>query len=257
MTMQPLLTAWKSFQPQHPPFILPGDEEVLSDPKLFRQFADWDSFILAHEFGFPGQSYFHIGLLPMPFVGNLKTASVYLLGLNPGFGPTDYFGEYNVPDYRSLLLGNLHQVQDCLFFFLDPRFSWHGGFEYWHTKLQNTIVAFANCTGIKYDTACRFFQSRIAALELVPYHSETFKIPNRVLNSLLSVRLMQEFVLKELLPRAESGDCLIVVTRGVKYWKLPKVKNVITYTANEARGAHLSPQSSGGSAILKFLYSKY
>jgi hypothetical protein len=38
----------------------------------------------------------HLGLLPQPFFGDLRRASIYVLLLNPGLGPDDYYDEYEV-----------------------------------------------------------------------------------------------------------------------------------------------------------------
>jgi hypothetical protein len=255
--MHALISAWNRFDPEQLPYVLPGDAAILDQADLYCRHASWDGFIAEPDFGVPGNLQLHLDLLPMPFVGNLKTASVFVLMLNPGFGPHDYFGEYTIPDYRAALLDNLRQTQDNSFLFLDPQFSWHGGYDYWHTKLRNVIVAFAKNVGIPYGQARRFFQSNIAVLELAPYHSVNFAVPHRVLTSLHSVRLARAFVSEEILPRARAGECLVVVTRAVKSWELPVHENVIAYTASEARGAHLSPQSRGGSAILNFLGSMY
>lgn len=255
--MHALISAWKTFKPEQPPYVLPGDEILLDEEHLCCRHAGWDGFVADPEFGVPGNSQLHLDLLPVPFVGNLKTASVFLLMLNPGFGPHDYFGEYKVPEYRAALLNNLHQTRSNSFLFLDPQFSWHGGYDYWHTKLRNVIFTFANSVGISYGHARRFFQSNIAALELAPYHSVNFTVPGHVFNALRSVQLARAFVHEELLPRAKAGECLVVVTRAVKNWQLPAHKNVVAYTATEARSAHLSPKSRGGSAILKFLRSAY
>lgn len=255
--MHALISAWNRFKPEQPPYVLPGDEVVLNEEHLYCRHAGWDGFVADPDFGVPGNSQLHLDLLPVPFVGNLKTASVFLLMLNPGFGPHDYFGEYAVPEYRGALLDNLRQTRSNSFLFLDPRFSWHGGYDYWHTKLRNVIITFARSVGISYGQARQFFQSNIAALELTPYHSVNFTVPGRVFNALHSVQLARAFVHEELLPRARAGECLVVVTRAVKGWQLPTHKNVIAYTATEARSAHLSPKSRGGSAILKFLGGVY
>ena len=37
----------------------------------------------------------HLGLIPDPFMGDMLNASIYVLMLNPGLGPGDYF-EYKV-----------------------------------------------------------------------------------------------------------------------------------------------------------------
>lgn len=255
--MHALISAWNRFDSEQLPYVLPGDEAILRQVDLYCRHAGWDSFIAQPDFGVPGNSRLHLDLLPIPFVGNLKTASVFVLMLNPGFGPHDYFGEYTIPDYRATLLDNLHQTRSNSFLFLDPRFSWHGGYDYWHTKLRDVIATFAQNAGISYGQARRFFQSNIAVLELAPYHSVNFTVPHRLLTSLRSVQLARAFVSEELLPRARAGECLIVVTRAVKDWELPTHENVIAYTASEARGAHLSHQSRGGSAILNFLGRTY
>jgi hypothetical protein len=255
--MHALLSAWKQFQPDRAPYLLPGDEGVLHERHLYCRHAGWDGFVTDPEFGAPGKSQLHLDLLPIPFVGRLETASVFLLMLNPGFGPHDYFGEYTVPEYRAALLDNLRQDRSTSFLFLEPRFSWHGGYGYWHAKLWNVIAAFAKRADISYGDARHFFQSHIAALELAPYHSVNFSLPGRVLNSLRSVQLARAFVHEELVPRAKAGECLVVVTRAVKNWQLPRHRNVVAYTASEARGAHLSAKSRGGAAILEFLVDAY
>jgi hypothetical protein len=254
--MHAFLSAWRRFQCEQAPYVLPGDESVLN-PQCCRRFSGWKGFIADPEFGAPRRSKFHLDLLPTPFVGNLRTACVYLLMLNPGFGSHDYFGEYEVPEFHTALINNLRQARSNSFFFLDPRFSWHGGFRYWHTKLRNTVDALAKDFDISYGNARKFFQEKLAVIELAPYHSKKSAVLGPVLKSLHSVRLAKDFVHDELLPRAKSGDCLLVVTRSVEHWELPAHKNVVAYTRTEARSAHLSAKSRGGSAILTFLRSAY
>ena len=41
-------------------------------------------------------------------MGDMLNASIYVLMLNPGLGPGDYF-EYKVPSFRQALLANLRQ----------------------------------------------------------------------------------------------------------------------------------------------------
>ncbi len=38
----------------------------------------------------------HLSLIPQPFCGNVYSARVVILALNPGLNPLDYFGEYCV-----------------------------------------------------------------------------------------------------------------------------------------------------------------
>jgi hypothetical protein len=251
--MHRLLGAWRAFEPGQGRFILEGDEGLLDEPGLTWRCAGWDGFVSDPDFGVSADSRLHLDLLPMPFVGNLKTASVFLLMLNPGLAPSDYFGEYQVPEYRAALLANLRQAQDSSFFFLEPRFSWHGGFDYWHGKLHGLIAALAQRTGVSYGTARALLQSRLAVLQLAPYHSPTFGLPDRVMSSLRSVELAGAFAVEELLPRAQAGDYLVIVCRKARAWQLPDHENVVLYGSTEARAAHLGPASRGGAAILEFL----
>jgi len=105
--MHALLSAWQEFELDRPPYVLPGDETILSKTDVFCRFAGWDGLIADPEFGTPGNSRLHVDLLPIPFVGDLRSASVFLLMLNPGFGPHDYFGEYRIPEYAHVSSSNL------------------------------------------------------------------------------------------------------------------------------------------------------
>ena len=250
--MHRLLAAWRAFELEQGRFILPGDERLLDEPGLTRHCGDWQGFISDPDFGAVGDGRIHLDLLPMPFVGNLEAASVFLLMANPGLAPSDYFGEYEIADYRSALRTNLRQT-DSGFLFLEPRFAWHGGFLYWNTKLRSLIDTYGRRAGITYGEARRLFQAKLAVLQLVPYHSLSFAVPDGVSNALESVALARAFVREELLPRARAGRCLIVVCRRASAWGLPDCENVVTYAATEARSAHLGPRSRGGAAILAFL----
>jgi hypothetical protein len=251
-----LLSAWKDFDLERRPYLLSGDEGVLAEAKLTCLFRSWKEFVTDPNFGEPGISQLHLGLLPIPFVGNLRTASVFLLMLNPGFGPHDYFGEYHVRKYRSALIENLFQAPNNRFLFLEPTFSWHGGFDYWHTKLCSLMNAFAEKSGKSFGDSHRYFQKRIAAVELVPYHSkERAPIPPHVLKAMRSFQLLRLYVQEELLPRAKAGEILLVIMRGVKHWlrEHPSHRNIVLYSGPEARSALLTPKSRGGKAVLDFL----
>lgn len=103
----PLLDAWRRFKPSKPPYILPGDEALLGAHALW-QMDRWHDYVADKERGNPMDAYkLCLGLLPMPFVGGLRTASVFLLMLNPGARAHDFFGESEVEAYRDMLLATL------------------------------------------------------------------------------------------------------------------------------------------------------
>jgi hypothetical protein len=132
----PLLATWKSYEPTAP-YILDSDRHLLGRPELIFRAQNWKAYIGDPDFGSPKTKELCLDLLPMPFVGDVENAVVSLLMLNPGLVPSDYFGEFEVKDYRNALLENLKQTAGSQLLFLDPRFSWHGGFVYWHTKLAS------------------------------------------------------------------------------------------------------------------------
>jgi len=248
--VHPLIQAWRRFDTSHRPFVLKGDEPIL---RWARRCSSWKDYSRNPDFGQPEDGQFHIDLLPVPFAGNLAKASVYVLLLNPGFGPHDYFGEYEIPAFRRARIANLRQPPRVQFLDLTPAFSWHGGFRYWHGRLTALISAFASSTRLSYGESRQFFANEIASVELVPYHSKTFHLPRKIVTNLRSVELAQQFVREVLLPRAKGNECLIVVTRSSGYWGLTKARNIVLYEGSETRSAHLSPNSRGGSAILRFL----
>lgn len=190
----------------------------------------------------------------MPFVGSLSRAKVFLLMLNPGLSPTDYFGEFEQPAYRSALQDNLAQKanRQFPFLFLNPHFSWHAGFGYWHTKLKSVLEALSVARGVTHYETLRRAARLIASVELLPYHSATFDLSRQRLTSLPSVEVARTFV-EELSVRAGRGEVTIVVARSAAVWGLAPSRNIVVYSGPEARSAHLTVRSRGGQAILRQL----
>jgi hypothetical protein len=197
-----------------------------------------------------------MGLLPMPFSGDMRRSRVYILLLNPGVGPTDYYGEYAVPAFREARLANLRQQFDedrWTFVGLDPEFAWHGGYDYWHGKLRGVIAELAAGWRVSFADARRRFADLLAVIELFPYHSEAFADADHWLRDLPSVSLARKFVNDFVLPRVVAGEAIAIVTRQARAWNVPCIPGVITYSAQQARAAHLTPRSPGGAAILQHL----
>jgi hypothetical protein len=214
--------------------------------------TSWESAHRSDEFGSGGDSRLHYGLLPVPFIGDLATADIFVLLLNPGLSAGDYFGEYEVPAFRQALLDNLQQAgtSEYPFFYLNPAFGWHSGFQWWNTKLAGVIDRAAARWGLSYAAARHRVANRLAAIELVPYHSARFSPSSARPTRLKSAELAREYVHQQLVPRARAGQLTIIVTRHAKSWGLPAADHIVTYTGQLARGALLTPDSQGGAAIL-------
>lgn len=250
-----LIERWRACSFEAAPYTLPGDEALLENKELLHPTLSYSEFVESPVFGAAGRR-LHLGLLPIPFAGDVLKASIFILMLNPGFSADDYFGEERVPEYRAALIRNLQQHLSATrypFYCLDPRFSWHAGFGYWNGRLRGIVRWIATRRSISYQAALSVLARAICAIELVPYHSESFGLPHSLLNKLQSVRLSRAFVHSTLVPRAEAGEAVIIVSRSARYWNVAESKNVVIYRGGETRGAHLSPNTRGGALIMRQL----
>lgn len=192
----------------------------------------------------PDDTDFHIGLLPQPYFGNLKSASIFILMLNPGLSPGDYYAEQRDPVFRRALIRSLRQENEgdeYPFIFLNPQFAWHPGFSYFHKRFARMARKIKDHEG-SYSKALSFLAKHIACLQLIPYHSRKLG-SYELLGELQSTRTMLDFVHRELKDRTNHGEVTIIVERGSAYWKLAKGKDVIVYKGSQIRGAWLTPKA--------------
>ena len=259
-----LLSEWANWTPSDPPCVFPGDlaamEELndLDDGKRPCVYRSWEEYSRCPRLGRADDCRLHLGLLPHPFCGDPSSARIVILLLNPGFGPHDAFAEFTQPDYCDALLQNLRgeSVRRGGFLHLDPHFAWTGAFRWWHGKLCSIIEQLCRRWDVPYPEARDRLRAQLAAIELVPYHSPSYSIPRRIVKKMESVKLARDFVHQVLVPRAERGECLVLVTRKAAEWGLEESRNVIVYRGSEAQAAHLTAKSRGGKRILAFLSAK-
>ena len=255
-----LLQEWAEWKSDRPPFALESDQAVLSLTRAARAvitFRNWPDAHRAADFCAPRDCRFHFGLLPQPFIGDLRRASIYILLLNPGLSPSDYYGEYEVEEYRKALLTNLKQRfkrGSLPFLFLDPQYSWHGGFAWWHGKLAGVISRLAKTWDVSFAEARARLARELASIELVPYHSSGYA--GGWIRHLESVSLARAFVRDIVVNRVRCGEAIAIVARQAKLWNLPKHPRIVCYTGQQARAAHISPESSGGALILRHLLER-
>lgn len=246
--MHELLKAWRDFECGSPPFLLAGDEVLLpsSGSRTSAFYSSWESFAGDSRFGEQGSERFHLDLIPVSFAGDLCHAKVVILLLNPGLDPADYFGEFKVPGFRDRVVNNLRQDfrnTEYPFLYLDPAFSWHSGYRWWHGKFQRIIAEISKSRNISYAEARRYLSKVLASVELVPYHSFTYGLSDARRRQLRSANLACDYVKNILRPRSEAGDVLIVVTRQSRTWDLVASTNIVIYSGPETRASHL-PQKA-------------
>ncbi len=253
-----LLEGWSKWKPTNAPYILDLDIEYFDGPKCKKartEDYDWARYISTADFGKTGLSDLHFGLLPHPYCGDLSNAEIYILMLNPGLSPNDYYGEYNVKEYKQAVINNLKQKIDkeYPFMFLDPKFSWTAGYQWWHKKLNGDIGAVAEINKTSFAEATKLMAAKVASIELFPYHSASFHERDKWLSELPSVNMARKFVNETVLDKVRNKKAILIITRQVKTWGIAEGAGIVTYTTGEARGASLSPASDGGKAIIKRL----
>lgn len=254
MSKNTFIETWRSCSFEDPPYIFPGDDSLLGGKNLstYHSFAD---FTNSADFGLISDKKLHLGLLPAPFRGNLEKASIFILLLNPGLSPADYYAEYESNEFRAALLRTLRQQNsddDYPFTSLDPRFSWQN--KYWTQKLQGVIEELMKQNeGMSYRDALRMLAQNIACIQFVPYHSKKFGLTSSLQKQLASSKAAVDYVNQVLVPRAKQGNAVIIATRKVREWGLPTHENIIAYTGIEALAAHLTPNSPAGKTIMDHL----
>jgi hypothetical protein len=96
----------------------------------------------------------------------------------------------------------------------------------------------------------RLMSQRLAAIEMFPYHSRTFKAES-VLDQLPSVSASREFI-HGLLPRARANELSIIVTRSIRTVGIED-HALVNFDPKLVRGASLGPETKGGLAIIEAL----
>ncbi|OGF01623.1 MAG: hypothetical protein A2024_05550 [Candidatus Edwardsbacteria bacterium GWF2_54_11] len=233
-----LLKEWGAYKPIKPPYILKGDKALLSFSK-HSLYTNYNTFIKNHH---PADTKtIHLGLLPVPYAGNLAKAKIFILLLNPGFKPINYFTEYNHKPYRQALLNNLKQKNldaKYPFLFLNPSFLWTGGGSYWSQKFGKIIEEIMGQKGWEYQKALSHISQKVAIIQSFPYHSGKYSLTKKETKKLASPKLAREYVRNVLKKKAESGKILVLVTRHAKAWGI-EGRNIINFKGPDARAAHL------------------
>lgn len=228
------------------PYHLAGDEQVL---KLPHTLSDWKTYSTGTHLKKGAESQLHLGLLPQPFMGPVKTAKIFILTLNPGLSPLDYFAEYTSKDYRQALLRTMETGAEP-HIGLRPEFSWTGAFRYWFARLSPVIERLSKSDDWSVAETIRYMSRSVWTLELVPYHSGSSPSPRA--KSLPSTNMARTFVQESLLPRAKRDGLLIVVVRAASDWGLRSDRRAID--SSKTRVVTFSMEKSqGGPAILQAL----
>ena len=257
-----LVESWRRVAFDTAPYVLPQDFVVFKEAEEARKsrgrkychpFTSFRDYIASDAFGQTEDTAFHLGLVPVPYMGDLESASIFVLMLNPGFESPNYFEEEASPEYRESMIRNLRQEPTGFPFpWLDPQFAWTTGFRYWAGKFRDLTGIIRERKKLDYPESLRYLANKLCVVQLVPYYSQGYNLPS-ALRQLRSKRLAVEYVREIVLERAARGEAMVVVARGSDEWRVRTGDNVFVYPGPQARGASLSMQSDGGEAIARWL----
>ncbi len=204
-----------------PPYCLPHDHLTIKCSKWSRDLCGLTAIRAAalggHAPGNTGDKRLHFGRIPTPYLGDLRNAKVYILTLNPGHQPIDYWWDFQRPDFREAMKRNLKQIQPVKFDFLNPEFAGHPGSKYWKKKFKDVIDGLTSETVTPHAAQAKI-ASATAVIQLVPYPSVKGDGVAELSDRLESTLLAKMFVKKHVLKKVRNREAIAVVLRQRWRW---------------------------------------
>lgn len=184
-----------------------------------------------------------VELLPQPYFGNVISAKVICLLLNPGCSRTEDNVELDCRRLQQALRDNLVPSTSRLVH-LDDEFDWTSGGRWLRQKVLNPLSSH----GVTRDDLDRNF----AVVEYFPYHSKTFDIK-------LDEPLESQQYGFELVRQAINNGVIILLMRGGELWH-KAVPELIPYqnsgnciTPHSTRNVILSEKNLGEKNFAKIV----
>jgi hypothetical protein len=248
-----IVEEWRSgLHKERIPYIHTGDSILKTHP--YYSYYSYDAFIKDQAFGDVDHR-FHLNLFPAPYSGSIEHAKIYILMLNPGFAPIDYYAQQYCSPFFAAIKNDVYQEEkrEFPFTYLDPEFAWTGGGQYWYKKLNDIIQGVKTRRRLSFRESVKVVSESICTLEMFPYHSKHFNVPKRIIDQMETPKMMKRFIKDYVLKRTAADQACLIVTRGNNFWNINKGKNIAIYSGTQARGAHLNQDSSGGQLMNRFL----
>lgn len=238
------LCAHRGFHPEDEPHIPPGQ---IIDWTTRDADARWDELkadkTLQHKV--------HRNLFPIPYMGNLESARVFILYGNPSLGKHSYEYEDSNEYVVRLHQENLHGTSKT-FMDLDPQLLKLGGGKFWLRRFKHLAKDIADKKQIDRADAYSLIARRVAVLEACAYRSR--RSLGEWAEELPSSKMIREYVHQVLVPRAKSGEILIFVWRCAAFWKVESATDhLITRPTRMAQLTYLLEQER--TRILRMLGS--
>lgn len=200
-----LVDHWKTYDPDRlfPKFHLKDEKEIEATAINEIKVCSVEAYLNAHNL-----ENIHAALQPVPYVGNLETADLFLLMINPSVALGSY-GTQSKTKFQEELKKERHQARSCCLA-LDPAFWWTSWFTYYDNLFKPSFKEMIKKTGKTYHQTLLDAASRTAILELVPYFSGSAQSVRRIESRLVSTRLAKQAA-KEICEKANKGDATVVI----------------------------------------------
>ncbi|KWT98153.1 MULTISPECIES: hypothetical protein [unclassified Variovorax] len=214
---------------------------------------------------------FQLQVLPIPVLGNLRTAEAVILTLNAGYGDNDEAWRKAWPkEHEAMTAAQSANIQQqhtpggYPFYDFNPAFRTHPGVAYWKggaelavkqrqmAKLRGVATELGQNWKVPLEEVHRVLAHKVAVLEWCPYRSKDFTATPS-LKSLPSVQEAMELARNLVL----EGEKLVIVTRHIDAWgyqgSADSGENLVVYDKAQGTSASLTMNSAGGRALLKRL----
>lgn len=170
----------------------------------------------------------HLDLLPQPFIGDIKKAKIIICSLNPGFDKENYKDEEYIKEHIKKQFSQDEDEHPSMFWLEnDENIKTTGGAKWWRKKLNQNSKKASLVYNIaqeynkenpdeKKEAVFEWLSKNMAAIELFPYHSKSFK--ESLLKECESTKIIKKYVHQVLIPEAKEGKRLICFTRSFRLW---------------------------------------
>jgi len=232
-----LVDHWKTYKPKRsfPKFHLKDEDEINAKSINEINVCSVSAYLNAHNL-----NKIHAALQPVPYVGNLQTADLFLLMINPSVALGSY-GTQSKKEFQKELTKERHQTRSsCLA--LDPAFWWTSWFTYYNDLFGPSFKEMIKTTKKTYHQTLLEAASRTAILELVPYFSGSAQSVEGIESRLVSTTLAKRAA-TEICERANKGDASVVIRwSGRDRWGLGEIEESEYIGLSEGRNG-LSKQA--------------
>lgn len=194
----------------------------------------------------------HLSLVPQPFLGNIATASIYILMANPGLSLDDYHDDFANAAHAAASEANLRQ-QGVGFYPLSAASDGTGAANYWRSSFGSLKKDIARELAISQEAANDLLVREMAVIEAGAYHSKSF--PGDWIDRLPSSRVARRFVRHTVLERASRNDALVLVHRRAAFWRISPGPGVIHRAPKKAQLARFL--GTERSVMVDFLKARF